>query len=237
MILKMFFRTLPPPPLHWADVLRILTPNLGVFKNLHVLLWRRINDTEKILSQQLQNGNKSIVLNICKDFNQNFYRYFFCMLRKNNPKSHKKLHLGKTLHSWYLYRKDPIRRDDLCLVFKFNPSSFVASAEGFGFFNSTLHGNITSLYFQNTVYIFKTHWCWSYHMRVQFFQTVISMKDINYFPNIKNSSYIFTMRAVQYSIVTFYKITLLITDLKMLSLEDRVLLPLAEACKHGQRIK
>ena len=64
-------------------------------------------------------------------------------------------------------------------------------------------------------------------MRVQFFQTVISMKDINYFPNIKNSSYIFIMRAVQYSIVTFYKITLLITDLKMLSSEDRVLLPLS----------
>ena len=57
------------------------------------------------------------------------------------------------------------------------------------------------------------------------------------FSKKKNSSYIFTMRAVQYSIVTFYKITLLITDLKMLSLEDRVLLPLAEACKHGQRIK
>ena len=47
------------------------TLNLGVFQNLHVLLWRRINDTEKIQSQELQNGNLSIFVNIYKDSNQN----------------------------------------------------------------------------------------------------------------------------------------------------------------------
>ena len=47
------------------------TLNLGVFQNLHVLLWRRINDTEKIQSQELQNGNLSIFENIYKDSNQN----------------------------------------------------------------------------------------------------------------------------------------------------------------------
>ena len=47
------------------------TLNLSVFKNLHVLLWRRINDTEKIQSQELQNGNLSIFVNIYKDSNQN----------------------------------------------------------------------------------------------------------------------------------------------------------------------
>ena len=31
---------------HYADVLRI--KNLGVFKNLHVLLYKRLNDTEKL---------------------------------------------------------------------------------------------------------------------------------------------------------------------------------------------
>ena len=38
-----------------ADVLSFL--NLGVFKNLHVLLRKRINDADKIRSQEPQNGN------------------------------------------------------------------------------------------------------------------------------------------------------------------------------------
>ena len=38
-------------------VLSIL--NSGVFKNLHVLLLKRIKDSEKIRSQELQNGIKT----------------------------------------------------------------------------------------------------------------------------------------------------------------------------------
>ena len=31
--------------------------NLGIFKNLHVLLWKRVNDTKKLRSQELENEN------------------------------------------------------------------------------------------------------------------------------------------------------------------------------------
>ena len=38
--------------------LSILNP--GVYENLHVLLWKRINNPEKIRSHELQNGNYCI---------------------------------------------------------------------------------------------------------------------------------------------------------------------------------
>ena len=45
-----------------AQVLSIL--NLGVFKNLHVLLRKRKNGNAKIQFQELHNGNLSIFMNI-----------------------------------------------------------------------------------------------------------------------------------------------------------------------------
>ena len=39
-----------------ADILSVL--NLGVFKNLYILLWQSINNTKRIRCEKLQNGNQ-----------------------------------------------------------------------------------------------------------------------------------------------------------------------------------
>ena len=55
----------PPPPTKPRKSRRSqYSKFLGVFKSLHVLLWKRINNTEKI-------GSRSIFINIYKDSHQN----------------------------------------------------------------------------------------------------------------------------------------------------------------------
>ena len=67
----------------------ILSNNLspGIFNNpcFIVLLWKRINDTEKIRSQELQTRNESIFINISLSARSgttvpNFFRFFFANL-------------------------------------------------------------------------------------------------------------------------------------------------------------